>query len=307
MKHNQKRNKNSNDQVWGFYEPHWARPDHQQELVEARLAAIKELAGGVSHHFNNALQIIITAAELATRRPDVPASVKKDLALIIQQSEELAQFSRQLLDFSGQPVAGTQPVDLVSIIRETIKQLERSFPKNIRLSLSVDEKKYGSYVLKANPAQLRQALNNLAANAREAMPVGGELLFRVSTVESGRLSFYSNRLPGRWIVLTVADMGAGIPDDVLSHIFDPFFTTKEVGQGTGLGLAQVYGIVKQMGGEIEVESQVGVGTTFSLYLPALPSVWKRPDQVSTQQYEMINFLPDNAPEAEEELTKLALP
>ena len=282
MKHNQKGKSNSSSQTLDLCQLQRTPPPiSQQELDEARLAAVKQLAGGIAHHYNNALQIIMTAAELALQRPGASTSVKKDLALIIQQSEEAALIGRQLLDFSGQPVVGTQQVDLANIIKEAVEELKGSIPENIRIGLAIDESKHGPYAFKANPAQIRQVLTNLVANAQEAMPLGGELQICVSGFDSERQPLYSRRMADHWMVLSVSDTGVGIPDDALSRIFEPFFTTKEVGQGTGLGLAQVYGIVKQYGGEIEVESQVGRGTTLYLYFPTLPPSWRWPEQIAT--------------------------
>jgi signal transduction histidine kinase len=147
--------------------------------------------------------------------------------------------------------------------------LEPTLSNNIELTLEI-EPGHDSFPIDGDPAQLQRVVTNLAVNARDAMPDGGKLQFRLSclALEPGEPAPRPEMAPGEWLTLSISDTGAGISSDVLPHIFEPFFTTKEVGQGTGLGLAQVYGIVKQHGGDIAVTSQEGQGTTFSLYLPA---------------------------------------
>lgn len=241
-------------------------------LQQERLAAVEQLAAGLAHHFNNFLQAIIFAAEMVRLNLNEPALAKKDLEHVIQHSQEAASLIQQLVDFSRQPIAGKESVDLASLVTESAVLLEDVLPKNIHLTIAI-EGDCESYLVAADPDQLRQALTNLVFNARDAMPMGGRLDFRLScfTLNFGEYPPYPEILPGNWFVLSISDNGSGISPDILPHIFEPFFTTKEVGQGAGLGLAQVYGIVKQHGGQIEVNSQVGQGTTFIICLPALAS------------------------------------
>ena len=244
----------------------------QSALSQERLAAVEELSAGMAHHFNNALQAMIGYAELARLRPDLPASVERDLTCLIKRGQEAAQLIRQLLDFSCQLVAQQAEIELGPVLEETVNRLERTLPEEICLSLTI-EPGPEAYILKANSAQIQQALTNLADNAREAMASGGRLQFRLAPAEvrSGERPPHPGMQSGNWLVLTVSDTGSGIPAQVLPYIFEPFYTTKALGQGTGLGLAQVYGIIKQHGGKIEVDSRVGEGTTFSLYLPIIIS------------------------------------
>jgi len=159
-------------------------------------------------------------------------------------------------------------LDLLPFIKELDKLLARVLPENIRLELDYQDE---TYLVNADPTRLQQAFMNLALNARDAMPQGGSLKFTLSRlkIEADEPSPAPELPAGDWVYIVVADTGSGIPPDILPHIWEPFFTTKPVGQGTGLGLSQVYGIIKQHGGAIDVASQVGEGARFNIYLPAL--------------------------------------
>lgn len=239
---------------------------------QEKLAAVGQLAAGIAHDFNNILTSVIGFAELARYAPGVPAPVSEDLGHIIQQGQRAARLVRQILDFARKNIVAKRLVNLRDLLENTVSLLERTIPESISLELTVEAGEWG-YMLNADPTQLQQALTNLAVNAADAMPRGGTLKFSL-----GRLTLTAappwpcpDLAPGDWLVLAVADTGAGMSPEVQTHLFEPFFTTKEVGQGTGLGLAQVEGIVKQHEGCIQVESQVGQGTTFTLYFPALSS------------------------------------
>lgn len=159
-------------------------------------------------------------------------------------------------------------MDLLPFVKEQAKLFQRTLPEDIRVRLGY---KPGEYTVKADPTRLQQALLNLAVNARDAMPKGGELYIALSALEAEEKAHCvtcGQVLYGNWLSLTVSDTGVGIPSEVLPHIFEPFFTTKPPGQGTGLGLAQVYGIVKQHEGHIDVQSRPGAGSTFRIFLPA---------------------------------------
>jgi CheY-like chemotaxis protein len=151
-------------------------------------------------------------------------------------------------------------------MKELIKLLQRTLPENIQISLTYGE---GSYLMQADPSRIQQVIMNLALNARDVMPGGGQLRFDLSYLKSEKDKplYMHNMPPGNWIQVEISDTGKGMPSDELQHIFEPFFTTKEVGQGTGLGLAQVYGIVRQHDGYIDVKTVVGQGSTFILYFP----------------------------------------
>jgi PAS domain S-box-containing protein len=233
-----------------------------------RLAAVGQLAAGIAHDFNNILTSVIGFAEVLQRRSDVSDTAKQYLRPIVDGGRRAALLVRQILDFSRKSFFLLEPLDLGSFLPETARFLERTIPESVHICLEISE---GEHFVSADPGQMQQVLTNLALNARDAMAEGGQLSIRLRplVLEPGEPPPASGMLPGEWILLSVSDTGTGISEDVLPHIYEPFFTTKEVGEGTGLGLAQVYGIVKQHEGFIEVETAEGEGTTFSIYLPAL--------------------------------------
>ena len=243
-----------------------AREMQRQVQQQERLAAVGQLAAGIAHDFNNILTSVIGLAQLAQMVEDVPPAAQADLGHIVQEGQRAAHLIRQVLDFSRKSVRTPLLLDLVPFLKEVTRFLQRTIPENTRIILEVVP---GDYWVHADPAQIQQALTNLVVNARDAMPGGGELRVGLSTLslQLGDQAPLPDLPPGEWVVLSVLDTGTGIPPEVVPHIFEPFFTTKEVGQGTGLGLAQVYGIVKQHDGYIDVASQVGKGTTFTIYLP----------------------------------------
>ncbi len=239
-----------------------------QMVQQERLAAVGQLAAGIAHDFNNILTSILGFAELLQIRPETSDAARLDLGRIVTQSQRAAHLVRQILDFSRKTIRRTQQLDLVLFLRETVHFLERTIPENIYLHLEI---KPDECLIDADSTQLQQVMTNLAVNSRDAMPEGGTLSLRLArfNLKQGEPPPYPEMSPGEWVVFSVSDTGMGIPAEILSHIFEPFFTTKEVGQGTGLGLAQVYGIVRQHEGHIDVASQPGQGTTFTIYLPAL--------------------------------------
>lgn len=235
---------------------------------QGRLAAMGELAAGIAHDFNNVLQGILSFAELLSGRPNLAEKDRELLQMICQLAERAAQMNRQILDFSRASVAERRPLDLAVFLDEGVRLLRRTLPETIGVLLRVEP---GEYRVLADEAQLQQVLLNLATNARDAMPQGGRLeigLSRLSLVPGERPPC-PEMSPGEWLCLSMTDTGVGIPPEVLPRIFEPFFTTKERGQGTGLGLAQVHGIVSQHGGYIHVISEVGKGTSMQIYLPSL--------------------------------------
>ncbi|MGB9775377.1 MAG: GAF domain-containing protein [Anaerolineae bacterium] len=235
---------------------------------QERLAAVGQLASGIAHDFNNLLTTVILYAQMALEHPGLPSDLSPFIQVIIGESRQATQLVQQVLDFSRRAPMEACPMDLVPFLKESVKILERTIPENIRLRLVVEE---GALVVNGDLARLRQAVVNMVLNARDAMPQGGEVRLGLSrlTVGPGERPPLAGMGPGEWVCLEVADTGIGIPPEVLPHIFEPFFTTKPRGLGTGLGLAQVYGIVQQHGGHIGVETEVGKGTTFRVYLPAL--------------------------------------
>lgn len=242
------------------------RSTQQQVLQQERLAAVGQLAAGIAHDFNNILTSIQGFAELLTLQPNMSPSARSSLVRIIEQSERAAHLIRQVLDFSRKSIRQPKLIDLAPLLKEVGKLLKRTIPENIHIQLEVGP---GQYLVNADPTQLQQLLTNLAVNARDAMSPGGQLRLGVSglTLEPDQPLPCGGMIPGDWIALSIIDTGIGIPFEIQSRIFEPFFTTKDVGQGTGLGLAQVYGIVKQHDGFIKLDSQVGEGTQFIIYLP----------------------------------------
>jgi len=241
----------------------------KQTVQQERLAAVGQLAAGIAHDFNNILTSIIGFAEIIhLELVDSGQSDPTNAGHIIEQAERAAHLVRQILDFSRRSIRHPQPTDLAAFLKKQIIFLERTIPENIDIRLTCEPFDYRANV---DRTQLQQALTNLAVNARDAMPEGGILEFRLAlhSFEAQEQAPCREMLPGQWISLVVSDTGSSIPAKSLPHIFEPFFTSKEPGQGTGLGLAQVYGIIKQHAGCINVRSQAGQGATFTIYLPRL--------------------------------------
>ncbi len=235
---------------------------------QERLAVVGQLAAGIAHDFNNIMSVIILYAGMMLRKPDLTPKDRERLVIISQQAKQATNLTGQILDFSRTSVIERRALDLVPFLKELIKLLKRTLPENIELELVYG---HDDYTVNADPTRIQQVVMNLVVNARDAMPEGGEMRIGLERilVGPGEPPPLPEMEPGEWVQMTASDTGAGIPPNALPHIFEPFFTTKPTGQGTGLGLAQVYGIVGQHGGHIDVESEVEHGTTFTLYLPAL--------------------------------------
>jgi len=242
--------------------------DTQKQVIQQeRLAAIGQLTGGIAHDFNNLLTSIILSAQILQSKPHLPSDLIPGLDAILEESRRAAKLVQQILDFSRRAMMDTRPIDLVSFVEKTFDILKRTLPEHINLVLEREARKY---TVEADPTRIQQVILNLATNARDAMPEGGELhvsLSRIPVREGTEPPLEEMRV-GEWICMAVSDTGSGIAPEIQPHIFEPFFTTKPVGQGTGLGLAQVYGIVRQHEGYVGVETTVGEGTTFRIYLPA---------------------------------------
>ncbi len=249
---------------------------------QERLAAVGQLAGGIAHDFNNLLASIILYAQLPlNRQPDLPAHVVRSLRTILEESNRAADLVQQILDFSRRAMLQTEPLDLVPFTERVMEVLRRTIPENIALSLELCPVRC---VVEADPTRIQQALVNLAVNARDAMPEGGQLRIGVGAVEVApdEPPPVPGLEPGAWACLTVSDTGHGMTEEVQAHLFEPFFTTKGPGRGTGLGLSQVFGIITQHGGAIDVETAPGEGTTFALYLPRVDGdgEWERASEGS---------------------------
>jgi two-component system cell cycle sensor histidine kinase/response regulator CckA len=244
------------------------RQIQEQLQQQERLAALGKLAAGIAHDFNNIMAVIALYAQLGLSAPDLSPKLHERLRVISEQARRASDLIQQILDFGRRAVLECRPMDLVAVLEGQVELLRRTLPENIAIHFACEK---GDYAISADRTRMQQTIMNLALNARDAMPMGGELhihLDRISVTDSKRVPV-PEMAAGEWVRLTVTDTGAGILPDVFPHIFDPFFTTKEPGQGTGLGLAQVYGIVKQHGGHVDVKTELGKGTTFVLYLPAL--------------------------------------
>jgi two-component system cell cycle sensor histidine kinase/response regulator CckA len=245
----------------------------QQEIErrlqqQERLSTVGQLAAGMAHDFNNIMAVISLYASTSLRTADLPQKVRARLETIDQQAHRASRLIQQILDFSRRAVLERGPLDLAAFLKEQVTLLRRTLPEHIQIGMVYDE---DDYTVNADPTRIQQAVMNLATNARDAMPEGGQLHFSLERIAFGERDMppLPEMKPGQWIRLTVADTGIGILPEMQSHIFDPFFTTKEPGKGTGLGLAQVYGIVKQHEGHIDFTTDPSQGTTFTLYLPAL--------------------------------------
>ena len=238
--------------------------EHQLRQSQ-KLEAVGKLAGGIAHDFNNLLTVIRANAEFVRDilPHDVPAA--GDIGEVLAAVDRAADLTRHLLAFSRKQMMSPVPLDLNDVMSGMQRMLQRLIGEDIELATDLDEH-IGTVV--ADRGQLEQVVMNLAVNARDAMPEGGTLTISTTHLEPDALFRRRRDLPrGSYVVLSVRDTGTGIPENVIDQIFEPFFTTKEVGRGTGLGLSTAYGIVRQTGGYIFVESEVGVGTTFEVYLP----------------------------------------
>ncbi|MCP4538386.1 MAG: PAS domain S-box protein [Chloroflexi bacterium] len=258
--------------IWGAQTNITERKRLEKQLRQhERLAAVGQMAAGIAHDFRNLLTTIILYANMGLRKPDLPPNLIQNLETIIGESKKAADLVQQILDFSSRAMIQVQPLDIKSFIEEIADILRRTIPENVHLVLETrPEARVIPLMVEADPTRIQQALMNLATNARDAMPNGGELRFKLSRIEFGPDDELpvTDMQPGEWVCLAVSDTGEGMTEDVRAHLFEPFFTTKEVGKGTGLGLAQVYGIVRQHEGYVSVETEVGKGTTFHIYLPA---------------------------------------
>ena len=248
-------------------EEHTRSKNLEQQLIQTqKMEAIGRLAGGVAHDFNNLLGVILGNSELLLSSPPLDKGVSERIQEIKMAGEEAASVTRQLLAFSRQQVFEPQILDLNTVLRDLQPLLVRIIRESIHfaMELGVEEGR-----IKIDRSQLAQVILNLDANARDAMTGGGRLKMETSNVDLGES--YSHEhvdvRSGPYVQLSVTDSGSGMDRDTVSRIFEPFFTTKEKGHGSGLGLATVYGIVRQSGGHIWVYSEPGLGTTFKIYFP----------------------------------------
>ncbi len=241
----------------------------ESQLIQAqKMESIGRLAGGVAHDFNNMLSVILGYAALMKSRLPAGDPLMNNVVEIEKAGNRSKDITNQLLAYSRKQIIAPRPVDLNDLITATQTTIARLIGEDIDLHFS-PEKDLGK--IKIDPSQVDQIIMNLAVNARDAMPGGGKLTLATGNIllDEAYCRRHLGSTPGHYVLLVVSDNGAGMDTDTLSHAFEPFFTTKEVGKGTGLGLATVYGIVKQNGGFINIDSEPGKGTIFNIHFPRI--------------------------------------
>jgi PAS domain S-box-containing protein len=271
----------------------------EQLRQSQKMEAVGQLAGGIAHDFNNLLTAILGSTQLLLHNTPPGDPRREDAEEIRHAGMRAAELTRQLLAFSRRQVLAPKVLDLNAVVAHMDRMLRRLLGEDVELATSLDP---AAGAVNADPGQLEQVLLNLAVNARDAMPTGGRLSIETArvTLQDEYVERRHRMLAGDYACLAVADTGVGMDETTQAHLFEPFFTTKEVGKGTGLGLATVYGIVKQSGGYIWVYSETGHGTTVKVYLPRVPGVAEPPAPASEPQpvrggHETVLLVEDAAP------------
>jgi signal transduction histidine kinase/CheY-like chemotaxis protein len=256
--------------VWSFRDVTERRRTGEQLLQAQKMEAIGRLAGGIAHDFNNLLTTILGYSELILRTHPADGALREEVGEIRKASERAASLTRQLLAFSRKQVIAPRVISLNDVVAESAKLLERLIGEDVALETDL-EPALGAVL--ADPVQVEQVLFNLTINSRDAMPRGGRITLATRNVSrtEPRAGLHFAIPPGEYVVLSVHDTGIGMDAQTRSRLFEPFFTTKETGKGTGLGLSTVYGIVKQSGGYIDVQSEVDRGAVFEISFPRVPS------------------------------------
>ena len=231
----------------------------------SKMDAIGRLASGVAHDFNNLLSVILGFAEVLAEDPTMTGERGDDLGEIVKAANQAAGLTAQLLAFGRQQVLQAAPVDINALITDAAVMLRRLIGENVKIVLQLAE---NLAPVLADRGQLEQVVMNLVVNARDAMPDGGTVTIATDSILVTESTLDGDAIaPGNYVLLTIADTGSGMTEDTQRRLFEPFFTTKDVGKGTGLGLSTTYGIIRQSKGHIAVSSELGRGTTFTVYLP----------------------------------------
>jgi len=251
----------------------------EQVRQSQRMEAIGRLASGVAHDFNNLLGVIVGYSDLVLQGLSPMDAVRKKVGEIQKASERARKLTGQLLAFSRRQILEPQVLDLRALVADMKPMLSRLIGEHIELTLTPAPAEIGR--LKADQSQMEQILLNLVVNARDAMPKGGSVRVETRNVEIDEelARQHPGARPGAYVMLAVSDTGRGMDEETKDHIFEPFYTTKEKGRGTGLGLATVYGIVKQSAGYIWVDSSPGQGSTFTVYIPQVEESLAGPEPV----------------------------
>ena len=239
----------------------------QEQLMHSqKMESIGQLAGGIAHNFNNLLTAILGYAELLKEYSDLDNDSKQKVNSIESSARKAGILVSKLLSFSRRETSEVLPLNLNDVINDSVKLFEGVLDKKIGLKTNLSD---NILTVEGDPNQIEQVIMNLMVNARDAMPDGGLITIKTSLaeIERDRFNMPSYIIPGKYVLLTISDTGCGIPKEITNRIFEPFFTTKEKGKGTGLGLAMVYGVIKDHKGYITVQSEVGKGSTFDIYLP----------------------------------------
>ncbi len=254
----------------------------EAQLQQAqKMEAVGTLAGGIAHDFNNLLQAINGYTQILIMSKERNSSEYHNLEAILKSGERAAQLVRQLLFFSRKVEAVRRPVNLNQEVEQVLKILERTIPRMIEIEFHPGNL---LWAVNADSVQMEQVLLNLGSNAKDAMSDGGKLIIETKnvTLDEEYARDHIGVSPGNYVLMTVSDTGHGMDQETLEHLFEPFYTTKDIGQGTGLGLASVYGIVKSHEGNITCYSEIGQGTSFKIYLPALEQA---KDPIKTAHFE----------------------
>ena len=249
----------------------------EKQLRQAqKFEAIGQLAGGIAHDFNNMIGAILGWAELGMDETETGTRLHRHFDKVRHQAIRAAALTRQLLAFARRQILEPRDINLNQDVTETLSLLEKVLGSNIEIKTNLTP---NLPVIRADPTQIEQVIMNLCINARDAMPEGGQLFIETGEVvlDEQQLAAQAHAKPGRYAMLAVTDTGTGMDAGTLDRIFEPFFTTKDIGKGTGLGLATVYGIVRQHGGFLHVYSELNVGTTFRMYLPLTVTAGKIED------------------------------